>query len=194
MWTIFFAAAWAASVSISSEIPIGIKVDGNVVTAGAKEILVDALEPGKHVIEAMNLSGNMIDVLEINIATPSDAIELSFLNRRLQRVLDAIDPNVLMDAGPKPMPEEDYAKLMNKLVKGSAKKKFKRLQPFVTEHWFTIRQVKSIAASWDKMGDRMAAAKMLAPKTIDPENAAAMDALFPSLAMRKEVHDAYGIP
>ena len=87
-----------------------------------------------------------------------------------------------------------YQRLLKKLVKGSAKRKFKRLTPFVYDHWFTIRQVQDICRSWDKIEERAAVARMMAPKAIDPENAAAMDSLFPSIRYRQEVHDAYGIP
>ena len=194
MWTFLLNAALAATISLTSDVPIGIKLDGDVVTAGAREFMSDTLSPGRHVVEALNLSGNQIDVYEIELFTDSDTVELMFVNRRLQRVLDAGDPNVLMDSGPQAMADEVYAQLLKKLVKGSAKKKFKRLQPYIASYWFNIRQVKVIASSWDKMGDRASAARLLAPKTVDPENAAAMDALFPSLAFRKTVHDAYGIP
>ena len=188
------AAAIAASISISSEVPIGVRVDGEVINAGATEVVIDGLSAGRHVVEALNLSGNMIDAYEVELKREEEVLELLFVNRRLQRVLDAGDPNVLMDSGPQAVDEAIFADLLRKLVKGSAKKKFKRLDPYITKYWFNIRQVKVIAASWEKMGDRAAAARLLAPKTVDPENAAAMDALFPSIALRAEVHAAFGIP
>ena len=195
MWTLItIGTALAGTVSISSEDPIGVVVDGNTVAAGTREISVDDLEVGLHVVSATNLSGNVIDTYEVNLAGADARVDLIFVNRRLQRVLDAGSSDLLTDYGPKPMGEADYQELLKKLVKGSSKRKFRKLEPYISRHWFTIRQVKNIAYSWEKIGDRALAARMLASKTVDPENAAAMDSLFPSIQLRKEVHQSFGIP
>jgi len=193
MWTLLIAGALGATISVTSDVPIGLKIDGNLASSGTTDIELNELATGRHVVEATSLSGNRIDVYEVNLAGPSDIVELVFANRRLQRVVEGGDPDALMGAGPKPIGEMSFNELQGKLVKGSAKKKYKRLQPFIDDHWFTIRQIKTVVASWEKMGDRAYAARMLSVKCIDPENAGALDGLFPSLAIRATVHEAYGI-
>jgi hypothetical protein len=194
MWTLIATAALAGTISVTSEDPIGVSIDGNVAANGTREVSVDGLDPGLHVVQATNLSGNPIDTYEVNLSGEDDRVDLVFVNRRLQRVLDAGSPDLLIDYGPKPIGEAQYADLLTKLVKGSSKRKFRKLEPYVGKYWFTIRQVQNIAYSWEKIGDRALAARMLATKCVDPENAAAMDALFPSIELRKQVHTAYGIP
>jgi len=194
MWTILISSALSATITVTSDVPIGLKLDSNVASSGTTEIELRDLTPGRHVVEATSLAGNMIDAYEVNLASESDVVELVFTNRRLQRVLEGGDPDELMGSGPERIGEIPFKELMGKLVKGSSKKKFKRLRPFINDYWFDIRQIKTISASWEYMGDRAYAARMLAVKCIDPENAAALDGLFPSLALRAEVHQAYGIP
>ncbi len=194
MLTLLLNLALGATISLTAEDPIGVKIDGNSMSPGTTEITVRDLAPGLHLVEATSLAGNLIDSYEVQLNGDDDLVELLFVNRRLRRALEGGDPDTLMQSGPKPIDEASFAELQSKLVKGSAKKKFKRLSPFIADHWFTIRQVKTIVAAWEKMGDRAYAARMLASKCIDPENAAAMDGLFPSLAIRATVHDAYGIP
>lgn len=194
MLTLLLNLALGATITVTSELPIGVKIDGNVVSAGATEVRLDDLAPGLHTVEATSLAGNPIDAYEVDLAGGEAVVDLVFVNRQLRRATEGGDPSALIGAGPKAMPEEVFAELQAKLVKGSAKKKFKRLEPYIADHWFNMRQVKTIAAAWESMGDRAYAARMLATKTIDPENAAALDGLFPSLAIRKTVHDAYGIP
>jgi len=192
---IAIASALAGTVTIESDNPVGIRVDGNVVSPGTSKISVDGLDLGRHTIEITTLSGNSIDAYEVNVASEEAVIDLVVINRRLQRAMEHQDAvRFAREFGPEPLGDEAYQVLLKKLVKGSAKRKFKRLQPWIAESWFTIRQVKDISYSWEKIEDRAMAARMLAPKTIDPENAAAMDSLFPSIRFRAEVHEAYGIP
>jgi hypothetical protein len=192
---IAIASALAGTVTVESENPVGVRVDGNVISPGTSRISVDGLDPGRHVVEITTLSGNPIDSYEVNIASDDAVVELVVINRRLQRAMDNQDAErFAREFGPEPLGDAGYQALLKKLVKGSSKKKFKRLQPWISEYWFTIRQVKDICYSWEKIEERAMAAKMLAPKTIDPENAAAMDSLFPSIRFRQEVHDAFGIP
>lgn len=197
MWILLaIASALAGTITVESEdAPVGIIVDGNVASPGTKKVSVDGLDAGKHVVEITTLSGNVIDTYEVTVPTADDTVDLVVVNRRLQRAMEAQDvERFAREFGPEPLGDAGYQVLLKKLVKGSSKKKFKRLEPWVSEYWFSIRQVKDICYSWDKIEDRAMAAKMLAPKTVDPENAAAMDALFPSIRFRKEVHEAYGIP
>jgi len=193
MWTFIIASALGATISVTSDVPIGLKLDGNLASSGTTEIELTSLPPGRHVVEATSLAGNLIDAYEVQLSGDADVVELVFANRRLQRVVEGGDPDELMGSGPEPIGELPFGELQQKLVKGSAKKKFKRLQPFIDDYWFTIRQIKTIVASWEKMGDRAYAARMLAVKCIDPENAKALDGLFPSLAIRATVHEAYGV-
>jgi hypothetical protein len=194
MWTMIISMALGGTITVTSELPIGVKIDGNLASSGTTELEVRDLDPGRHLVEATSLAGNAIDSYEVELSGPDDVVELLFVNRRLRRAVEGGDPETLMGTGPKAIGEADFAKLQAQLVKGSAKKKYKKLGPYIADHWFTVRQIKTIVAAWEKMGDRAYAARMLATKCIDPENAGAMDGLFPSLAIRAEVHEAYGIP
>jgi len=196
MWTLIaIASALAGTITLESENPVGLRVDGTVISPGATATRVDGLSGGRHVVEITTLSGNVIDTYEVNLTSDTAVVDLVVVNRRLQRAMEGQDvERFAREFGPEAIDDAAYQALLKKLVKGSAKKKFKRLHPWVSEYWFTIRQVKDICYSWEKIEDRAMAARMLAPKTIDPENAAAMDALFPSIRFRQEVHDAYGIP
>ncbi len=125
MWNLIaIAVALAGTISVESDNPVGLRVDGTVIDPGTTSTNVDGLSAGRHVVEITTLSGNVIDTYEVNLVDDAAVVELVVVNRRLQRALEAQDvERFAREFGPEPVGDAAYQVLLRKLVKGSSKKK-----------------------------------------------------------------------
>lgn len=191
MWIGFLAAAaTAGTLTLKSVSPVSTRVDGEWIGRVTNEATAE-LPAGKHVIEVCDVLGNVVGTTEVRLEDDVPLV-LVYADHK-------IDPEVVVPptpevAGPAPMADPSFKELERSLVGGSPKRRLERLGEGIAGQWFTMRQVGDLLLAFDVADDRVTAALLLAPRTIDPQNVGAIEGRFPSSAQKQQVRDAFAAP
>lgn len=171
------ALALAGDVHFQSTAPVSYRIDGSYVARMVVQGTAEKVPSGHHTVEAVDALGQVLasqDVLVGNFPV--------FLRYEDHRI-DQLDPNRMslkeLGLGDLAIDEQDFQELTRSLAKRKDKKRYKVLAPVVEDHWFEMRQVDTILGAFDTLTGRVAAAVLLAPKTVDPHKFAAIADHFP---------------
>jgi hypothetical protein len=169
--------AWAGTVHLQSSSPVSYRIDDEYVARMVVTATVDDVQYGHHIIEAVDALGKVLASKDLSVGNYP-----TFLKYEDHR-FDILDPAKmsLEDLGLDNLAitPEDFLDLERDLAKRKDKKRYKVLAPVVADHWFEMRHVDSILGAFDTLTGRVAAAVLLAPKTIDPYKFAAIEDHFP---------------
>ncbi|MEZ4238274.1 MAG: DUF4476 domain-containing protein [Myxococcota bacterium] len=172
MWT--FAAAWAGTVKLQSPAPLTYRVDGEVTSRLTTEAVLQ-LADGGHRLEALDAFGRVVASTDI-ILRPGEPLWFACENHRF--VQREVSSRAVGDRPP--ISDVQYQWLEHRIIrKRNEEKKLKRLAEVVNRSWFEMRHVDKLLAAFPSLEGRVQAARMLAPRTIDPEKTRAIESHFP---------------
>jgi hypothetical protein len=164
LWSLL-PAAWAGSVHLQSQSPVSYRVDGEYV---ARMVVAATVEDALGAVLASQ-----------DVTVGNFPVFLRYEDHRL----DILDPNRMsldeLGLGDLAIKAQEFLELERDLAKRTDKKRYKVLAAVVDDHWFEMRHVDSILGAFDTLTGRVAAAVLLAPKTVDPHKFAAIEDHFP---------------
>lgn len=184
MWFALLAAAQAGTLSFHASSPVGLKLDAEWVTHAGTEATVLDVAAGRHRVEVCDLLGKTIAFEDILF--DDGPVRLEYVEKELRVVADAEPPPPEPDSRA-PIGAEALSDLERALLKGSAKAKLASLREGAAGQWFHVRHVADLMSAFEGLDDRVEAARILAPRTLDPQNAATLDDLFPDSVRREQV-------
>jgi hypothetical protein len=177
MIAFFLSTALAASVHFQSASPVSYRIDGEYVARMVLNATAEDVRAGHHVIEVVDAVGQVIASQDVTVG--NFPVFLRYEDHRL----DQLDPNRMslseLGLGNLALTQDEMLALTRDLAKRSDKKRYKVLAAVVDDHWFEMRHVDAILGAFDSLGGRLAAAVLLAPKTVDPHKFAAIEDHFP---------------
>jgi hypothetical protein len=176
LWSLL-PAAWAGSVHLQSQSPVSYRVDGEYVARMVVAATVEDVRFGHHTVEALDALGAVLASQDVTVG--NFPVFLRYEDHRL----DILDPNRMsldeLGLGDLAIKAQEFLELERDLAKRTDKKRYKVLAAVVDDHWFEMRHVDSILGAFDTLTGRVAAAVLLAPKTVDPHKFAAIEDHFP---------------
>ncbi len=184
MWMLFLAPAHAGTLSFHAASPVGLKLDAEWVTHAGTDATVLDVAPGRHRVEVCDLLGKVIAFEDVLFG--DGPVRLEYDDRVLRMVDPDAEPADPAEARP-PISAATMADLERDLVKGSAKARLTRLREVAAAGWFQMRHVDSLMSAFEGLDDRVEVARILAPRTLDPQNAGALDDQFPDRPRREQV-------
>ena len=183
MWFALLAAAQAGTLSFHASSPVGLKLDAEWVTHAGTDATVLDVAPGRHRVEVCDLLGKTIAFEDVLF--DDGPVRLEYLDKELRVVAQEAEP-VEPDARA-PIAAQALSDLERDLLKGSAKVKLTKLREGAAGQWFQMRHVADLMSAFEGLDERVEAARILAPRTLDPQNVATLDDLFPDSARREQV-------
>lgn len=171
------SVASAATVHLQSTTPVSFRIDGVYVARMVMQGESDRVGVGHHVVEAVDAVGQVLASQDVIVG--NFPVFLRYDDHRI----DQLDPNRMslkeLGLGDLAISDQEFTELTRDLAKRKDKKRYKMLAPAVEDHWFEMRQVDTILGAFDTLSGRVAAAVLLAPKTVDPHKFAAIEDRFP---------------
>jgi hypothetical protein len=171
------ATAFAGSVHFQSESPVSYRIDGVFVARMVVSGTAEDVSVGHHVVEAVDMVGQVLASQDVTVG--NFPVFLRYEDHRL----DVLDPNRMsleeLGLGNLAITADEMLRLTHDLAKRTDKKRYKVLDAVVDDHWFEMRHVDTILGAFDTLSGRVAAAVLLAPKTVDPYKFAAIEDHFP---------------
>lgn len=163
------ALAAAGNIYIDATTPVLVKLEGELVRKDpATRIVIPDLAESTYKVEITNLFGNTLAFKDVTIGW-DDNVNLEYDDGYLDVVKDAAE---LVYGGKKGLaivPHDTMAKLERKLVKGSTKKKMKRLDDTLEGWGLTMQQTDDLLNAFHKREDRLAALYQIVDKVTEPE-------------------------
>jgi hypothetical protein len=159
--------AFAGTLHLQSESPVSYRLDGNMVAFIVTHATIDDVPYGHHQIEVVDAVGTVLaqaDLLMDNVP-----MFFEYGDHRLDR----LDPTKMSfeDLGLEnpALDAAEFLDLKRSLTIKKDKKKIKILQSAANKYWFDMRHVNELLGAFDSLSGRVAAAVLLAPKTVDPQ-------------------------
>lgn len=169
--------ALAGSVHFQADSPVSYKIDGEYVARMVMTATEEDVDVGHHAIEVVDAVGQVLATQDVTVG--NFPVFLRYEDHRL----DQLDPNRMsleeLGLGNLAITADEMLRLTHDLAKRTDKKRYKVLAAVVDQHWFEMRHVDTILGAFDTLSGRVAAAVLLAPKTVDPHKFAAIEDHFP---------------
>lgn len=186
MWFACLALpALATPLTVRSASPVSVRVDGVWIGRVTNEATAD-LPAGKVLVEVCDVFGDVVGSTEIRLEEAP--VVLQYADHRLDPV---VEPAAPAEDARAPMDEAAFTALERSLVGGSPKRRLERLEAGLAGQWVNMRQVGELLLAFDVLEDRVTAALLLAPRTLDPQNVGAIEGRFPSSETRERVRAAF---
>jgi hypothetical protein len=178
-WSLLFSILLAASdasagtIKLHAATPMTYRLDGEFVGRLVTDVTLTDVPEGAHRIEVVDGLGKVLASTDV-ILREDEPLWFEYSGRRLLEVDHVERPtgSALTEAQYKWVEHRIYRKRRDD-------KKLKRLNEVVDRYYFEMRHVDQLLAGFPTLDARVAAAKLLAPRTLDPEKVRAIEDHFP---------------
>lgn len=185
----FVSLALAGTIRIHSATPVSYRLDGQYVGRVVTDVTLTDVPAGAHSIEVVDTFGTILASTDV-VLRDDQPLRYDYLERRLFPV------DTSVDRGPvgKVITDGQFTWLEHRLArKRKDDKRLQRLGEVVILYWFEMRHVDSLLLSFQSLEARVTAAKLLAPRTVDPEKTKAIEDHFPPGSFRERALSAFVI-
>jgi hypothetical protein len=188
MLSALVSLAIAGEIRIHSATPVSYKLDGQWVGRMVTELALTDVPPGAHAIEVVDPLGNVLASTNV-VLVEEEPLVFDYLERRL------FPKDVSVNRGPvgKALSDAQFVWVEHRLArKRKDDKRLKRLGEVVTVYWFEMRHVDTLLQGFQGLEARVTAARLLAPRTVDPQKTKAIEDHFPPGSFRDRALAAFG--
>ena len=170
------SAALGGTIRIHSATPVSYRLDGQYVGRVVTDVTLTDIPPGAHEIEVVDAFGAILASTAV-VLTDEAPLWFDYTDHRL---FPAERPTARGPAGT-PISDAEFTWVEHRIAKKRKDdKRLKRLGEVVPLYWFEMRHVDSLLLSFQSLEARVTAARLLAPRTIDPQKFKAIEDHFPS--------------
>jgi hypothetical protein len=175
MWFAWLSVALAGTIRVHSATPVSVKIDGQIVGRLVTEVTVTDVQAGTHSVQVVDALGALLASTDVIVPEHGDPMWFDYYAHRLLPVDRQLAP-----ADAKPIPDAAMQSLEVHLAKKRTDaKKLKYLTKYYAYYWYEMRHVDSLLTAFGSTDIRIQACQMLAPRTLDPQNAHAIEDQFP---------------
>ena len=173
----FVSAALAGTIRIHSAAPVSYRIDGEFVGRVVTDVTLTDIPAGAHAIEVVDTFGTILASTSI-VLREDVPLAFDYVDHRLFPVERAARAPV----GDRPVISDAELTWIESRIAKKRKddKRLQRLAEVVSDHWFEMRHVDALLLSFQSLEARVTAARLLAPRTIDPEKTRAIEDHFPA--------------
>lgn len=189
MLAAFVSVALAGTIRIHSATPVSYRLDGQYVGRVVTDVTLTDVPAGAHGIEVVDTFGTILASTAV-VLLDDVPLWFDYVDHRLFPVDRSVTRPPVGDQTP--ITDAQFTWVENRIAKKRKDdKRLKRLAEVVPLYWFQMRHVDSLLLSFQSLEARVTAARMLAPRTIDPEKTKAIEDHFPPGSFRDRALAAF---
>lgn len=173
----FVSLALAGTIRIHATTPVSYRIDGQYVGRAVTDVTLTDIAAGAHAVEVVDAFGTILASTAV-VVRDDTPLAFDYVDHRLFPVERAARGPV---GERTPLTDAELTWVETRIArKRKDDKRLKRLAEVVPTYWFEMRHVDSLLLSFQSLEARVTAARLLAPRTIDPEKTKAIEDHFPA--------------
>jgi hypothetical protein len=189
MLAVFVSAAFAGTIRIHSTVPVSYRLDGQYVGRVVTDVTLTDVPAGAHSIEVVDTFGTILASTAV-VLLEDVPLWFDYVDHRLFPVDRSAAKRPVGEQPP--ITDAELTWVETRIArKRKDEKRLKRLGEVVEVYWFQMRHVDSLLLSFQSLEARVMAARMLAPRTIDPQKTKAIEDHFPPGSFRDRALEAF---
>ena len=174
----FVSLALAGTIRIHATAPVSYRIDGQYVGRAVTDVTLTDIPAGAHSVEVVDAFGTVLASTAV-VVRDDTPLWFDYVDHRL---FPAEREQTRGPVGDRtPLTDAELTRVETRIArKRKDDKRLKRLAEVVPIYWFEMRHVDSLLLSFQSLEARVTAARLLAPRTIDPEKTKAIEDHFPA--------------